>query len=156
MLPSNKALEGTKPDYRDREAIEAINAQKRRRETWRAFAARLHQETGVKVNQGLLCAVWHGQKRSDVARLALGLAPLKKHQPIPCSDCGQFHTVAWCTEKDGEPIRPKVNNRKRAPQIRLAASVTEEEREALHALAASQGKTWTEFCKALAAGEQGE
>lgn len=137
--------------YQDTEAIEAINNQKKRKETWRAFAARLHQQTGIQVNHGLLCSVFHGKKRSDVVRLALGLKPLKKHQPIPCSDCGKYHTVAWCVERDGEPQRPKqpTYNKKRR-QIRLAATVTEEQREKLHMLASEYGLTWSELCQKVA------
>ena len=39
-------------------------------------------------------------------------------------------------------------------QIRLAATVTPEEREALQQLATTRGMTWTEFCKDLARGSQ--
>lgn len=139
--------------YCDTEAIEAINTQKKRRETWEAFSNRLYNETGIRVNRGLLCAVWHGKKRSDTVRVALGLKPLKKRQPLPCSDCGEFHTVAWCIKQHGEPQPPKPTYNNRKKQIRLAASVTEEQRGQLRALADCYGMSWSELCQGIADGQ---
>ncbi len=38
-------------------------------------------------------------------------------------------------------------------RVRLAADVTAEQRNTLHALAAARGMTWSELCRALADGE---
>ena len=38
-------------------------------------------------------------------------------------------------------------------RIRIAADVTAAQRDALHALAAARGMTWSELCRALADGE---
>lgn len=68
----------------------------------------------------------------------------------PCPDCGNVHKVPWCVERDGEPQRPKPPAKRKRHQIRLAASLTKERRDALRELAAQDGKTWSEFCEELA------
>jgi hypothetical protein len=40
--------------------------------------------------------------------------------------------------------------RRTSTSVRLAASVTAEQRARLHALAAERGMTWSEYCRALA------
>lgn len=41
---------------------------------------------------------------------------------IPCSQCGEAHTVDWCTHEDGKPKKPnKRARRKRLPRFSVAA-----------------------------------
>jgi hypothetical protein len=99
---------------------------------------------------GLLSSILKGyEPKTNATRKKLGLAPLAV-EVEPCGDCGEAHMVGWCVKAEGEPQRPKPPKRKRR-QIRLAASVTEEERELLQEMAAAFGLTWSEYCQELAA-----
>lgn len=55
------------------------------------------------------------------------LEPLPNPIPtLPCRHCGQVHTVPWCAEEEGEPIKPKKSTvkrrqRKRRPRFSVAA-----------------------------------
>ena len=41
---------------------------------------------------------------------------MEYHVEIPaCPDCGAGHAVGWCTERYGEPARPRTNSRPRKP-----------------------------------------
>ena len=41
----------------------------------------------------------------------------------PCPECGEAHTVPWCTDKDGEPVKPVYNRkgpkRKHPPTLKI-------------------------------------
>ena len=89
------------------------------------------------------------QQDSEKIRQHLGIHRLTAPAPT-CADCGEVHVVGWCVEKDGEPQRPKPPSNRKRQQIRLAASVSEEERQALQNLANEHGLTWSEYCKELA------
>ena len=51
--------------------------------------------------------------KSKKIRDAMGL-PALAHVPA-CPDCGAGHAVGWCTERYGEPARPRSNSRPRKP-----------------------------------------
>lgn len=80
--------------------------------TWRKIAA-MEKYRGIPA--GTLCAIAKGREpKKKEHRKILGLPPV----PIevePCPDCGNVHIVEWCTEKDGQPVKPKRQPAKRRP-----------------------------------------
>lgn len=63
---------------------------------------------------------------------------------------------ATCWKVANGQLKSKRVNRKlklTTGQIRLSASVTADERQALRAMARYRGMSWSQFCKALARGE---
>jgi hypothetical protein len=114
--------------------------------SWRKISARSEYQ-GIPA--GTLCAIAKGREPKKIKhRKILGL-PVVYVPALPCDDCGEVHIVGWCTEET-----PAVKGR--TPQaetrVRIAADVTEEQRQALHEWAALMGFTWSEYCRWFADG----
>lgn len=70
----------------------------------------------------------------------------------PCPNCLKVHTVPWCVDEYGEPVKPKPK-RKRSTRTRIAADVTEAQRERLHEMADANGISYSEMIRAIADGD---
>jgi hypothetical protein len=120
--------------------------------TWQSMA-KILSTNGESVSGSLLCQVAKGRCESERVEVALGLKPKTKR--IAVCECGDVHPLGWCPKREGEPVKPPYNRkgagkRKRPKRTPISAEVTPGQRDALHALAASEGLTWTQYCKRLA------
>jgi hypothetical protein len=107
-----------------------------------AFAVLTEGALGGSSNLGIsnilgvsLTCVWRAREERNVTpELLRGLAqhgyldPHEVHEVLkvavtPCPECGEAHTVPWCTDKDGEPVKPVYNRkgpkRKHPPTLKI-------------------------------------
>jgi hypothetical protein len=84
--------------------------------SWRKIAA-LPDYQGIPA--GTLCAIAKGREpKKKEHRKMLGLPPAAV-EVDPCPDCGEAHTVPFCTKEYGDPIKPpkpQPNGRKSKPR----------------------------------------
>ena len=67
-----------------------------------------------------------------------------KVEVTPCPECGEAHTVPWCTDKEGEPVKAPYNRKsasKREPRVRFSGDVSPREQRQLSAMARQFGVT---------------
>lgn len=82
---------------------------------WRSVAKQIEIDSGIRINAGFLNAVYRGkEKASDKVLQALRVKPDVIAELVPvCPQCGRVHVVGWCTEAEGEPVRPAPPRAKR-------------------------------------------
>lgn len=113
--------------------------------SWRELA----EEYLPEFSHSFVRKVALGYCKSERIELQLGIrAHPASIEVEPCPNCGQAHTVDWCTVTG--PPATKGRRKRNDTRIRIAADVTAAQRDALHALAAERGLTWSEYCRKLA------
>lgn len=97
-----------------------------------------------EINKGLVSRALNRGYIAPALSRAMGW-PLTAPAPV-CPTHGTVHCWDCQTQSIIEkPAETKRINRK--PQIRLAATVTEEQRQVLNKLAAARGLTWSQYCQ---------
>lgn len=118
-----------------------------KRQGWREIASMADFEG---IPPGTLSAIAKGREpKKAIHRKILNLPPLRvETEPCQNPDCDGFGQVhKWDCQT--QVVRPKPA-RKRKARTRIAADVSEEQREALHDYAADFGRTWSELCRDIA------
>jgi hypothetical protein len=120
--------------------------------SWQAVANKLGEEVGQTFSGALMYRIAKGEITSEKVEQALGIKPLTAPAPVctnpACDNYGRPHV--WdCQTQDviEKPAKPAA---KRPARTRIAADVAPSQREALHALAAEYGMTFSQLVKEIA------
>ena len=115
-----------------------------RRKTYRDVAIEFYNPRNKKEINELNALLWkiandpnYHPTRDTCRRLGI-------YEPIltePCLNCGEVHTVPWCTKEAGiKPVKVNGKSKAREPSTIYIGKYTEEEKAAIRALTPAERK----------------